>query len=94
MLIGYSAGSFGGGSDLSPPELGNFQGRSDFDVVAYWTLRNLGVGNAALIREARSQMRTENYRMTQVMDRVRDEVAEAYAKAHARFCQIATSEPS
>ncbi|MGO9108408.1 MAG: TolC family protein [Thermoguttaceae bacterium] len=92
VLIGYSSGTFGGGSDLSPPELGNFQGRSDFDAVAFWTLQNLGVGNAALIRQAQSHLRTENYEMTRVLDQVRDEVAEAYARAHARWSQIGTSE--
>ena len=91
-MIGYSAGTFGGGSDLSPPELGNFQGRSDFDAVAFWTLQNLGVGNVALIREAQSHLRTENYQMIRVLDQVRDEVAEAYARAHARWAQIGVSE--
>jgi len=92
VLIGYSTGTFGGGSDLSPPELGNFQGRSDFDAVAFWTLQNLGVGNVALIHEAQSHVRTENYQMTRVLDQVRDEVAEAYARAHARWSQIGTDE--
>ncbi len=92
VLIGYSSGTFGGGSDLSPPELGNFQGRSDFDAVAYWTLQNLGVGNVALIHEAQSHLRTENHQMTRVLDQVRDEVAEAYARARARWSQIATTE--
>jgi outer membrane protein TolC len=92
VLIGYSTGTFGGGSELSPPELGNFQGRSDFDAVAYWTLKNLGVGNAALVHEAQSNVRAENFRMTRVLDQVRDEVAEGYARSHARWFQIAASE--
>ena len=92
VLIGYSAGTFGGGSELSPPEFGDFQGRSDFDAVAYWTLQNLGVGNVALIREAQSRLRTENYQQIRVLDQVRDEVAEAYARAHARWFQIGVSE--
>lgn len=92
VLVGYSSGTFGGGSNLSPPDLGQFAGRSDFDVIAYWTLRNLGVGNRALVNQAASQMRSDNYRMIQVLDQVRDEVAEAYARTRARFAQIATSE--
>ncbi len=92
VLVGFSAGTFGGGSELSPPELGNFQGRSDFDVIAYWTLRNMGVGNAALVRQAQSRVRSENWRLTRIMDQVRDEVAEAHARAHARYAQIATGE--
>ena len=92
VLVGYSAGTFGGGSNLSPPELGNFEGRSDFDAIAFWTLRNLGVGNVALIHEAQSRLRTENYRLIRVLDQVRDEVAEAYARTHARWWQIEVSE--
>ena len=92
VVVGYSSGTFGGGSDLFPPELGKFQGRSDFDAVAFWTLRNLGVGNAALIDEAQSNLRRENYQLIGVLDQVRDEVAEAYARAHARWSQIGTSE--
>jgi outer membrane protein TolC len=92
VLVGYSTGTFGGGSDLSPPELGNFQGRSDFDVVAYWTLRNLGVGNVALIRGAQSRLRTENYQLIRVLDQIRDEVAEGYARAQARWAQIGIGE--
>ena len=83
VLVGYSSGTFGGGSNTFPPELGDFQGRSDFDAIAYWTLRNLGVGNVASIHGAQSNLRRENYQLIGVMDQVRDEVAEAYARAHA-----------
>ena len=52
ILIGFSAGGFGGGSNLVRPVFGGFGGRSDFDVIAYWSLRNLGVGNVAQIKLA------------------------------------------
>ena len=71
--------------------MGNFQGRSDFDAVAYWTLQNLGVGNVALIREAQSHVRSENYQMTRVLDQVRDEVAEAYARRMPVGCRLASA---
>ena len=56
VLIGYSAGTFGGGSNLIAPEprFGDFADREDFDVVFFWSLRNLGVGNVALIRAPRA----------------------------------------
>jgi outer membrane protein TolC len=92
VLVGFSAGTFGAGSNLNPPELGNFDGRTDFDVIAYWSLRNLGVGNRALVNQAASRLRSDNYRMIRVLDQVRDEVAEAYARTFARFAQIGTSE--
>ncbi|HVW36025.1 MAG TPA: hypothetical protein VHB99_01930, partial [Pirellulales bacterium] len=44
ILLGFSAGSFGGGSVLFPPKIGNFGGRNDFDALAVWSLNNLGVG--------------------------------------------------
>src|SRR5262249_35640136 len=47
VLIGFSGGGFGGGSDLAAsrgqPRFGDFSGRTDVDVVMYWSLRNLGV---------------------------------------------------
>jgi outer membrane protein TolC len=92
VIVGFSAGTFGGGSNLATTELGDFDGRTDFDVVAYWTLRNLGVGNRALYNAAASRVRSSNYRQLQVLDRVRDEVAEAYARSRARFSQIDTSQ--
>ena len=61
-------------------------------LVLYWTLRNLGVGNIALVNIARSRLRLSELREVEVLDRVRAEVAEAYARTHARFAQIATGE--
>ena len=92
VLVGYSAGTFGGGSNLSPAALNDFGSRTDFDAVAFWTLRNLGVGNRALVNQAASHVRSDNFRLIQVLNQVRDEVAEAYARSHARFAQITTSE--
>lgn len=92
VLVAYSAGGFGGGSNLVRPVFGGFGGRTDFDAVAYWTLQNLGVGNVALINLARTRLGLSRYQEIAVLDQVRAEVAEAYAKTHARFAQIATSE--
>ncbi len=105
VVLGYSAGDFGGGSDLvargiaqadgtvlRQSRFGNYAGRQDFDAVVYWTLRNLGVGNLAQIRLARSNVRSEELRQLEVLDRVRAEVASAYAATHARYSQIDTGE--
>jgi outer membrane protein TolC len=105
IVLGYSAGTFGGGSNLASAGIlqangtvlqqsrfDNFGGREDFDAVLYWSLRNLGVGNVALIRLAQSNLRTNNFRQIEVLDRVRMEVAQAYARTHARFAQIETAE--
>ncbi|MBY0525274.1 MAG: TolC family protein, partial [Gemmataceae bacterium] len=105
LIVGYSAGTFGGGSNLAAegiaqpdgtvlrqPRFDSFAGRQDFDAVVYWSLRNLGVGNVAMIRLAGSNLRSEQLREIVVLDRVRAEVASAYAATHARFAQIETSE--
>ena len=105
VILGYSAGTFGGGSNLVSEGLpqangtvlrqgrfDNFGQRQDFDAVLYWTLRNLGVGNVALVRLARSNVRASELREVEVLDRVRAEVAVAYAHAHARYAQIGTGE--
>jgi len=105
VSVGYSDSTFGGGSNLAAmeilqpdgtilrqPRFDNFADRQDFDVVVYWSLRNLGVGNLALIRLAQSKVRSDNLRLIEVLDRVRAEVAIAYAQTHARYAQIATEE--
>ncbi len=91
-LIGYSAGGFGGGSNLVRPVFGSMAGRSDLDVISYWTLQNLGVGNLALIKAARARLGVNEYQQIAVLNRVRAEVAVAYARTHARFAQIGTTE--
>jgi outer membrane protein TolC len=105
VILGYSAGTFGGGSNLvaagipqadgtilQEPRFDSFAGRQDFDAVVYWSLRNLGLGNVALVRLAQSNLRASDLRRIEVLDRVRTEVASAYAATHARFAQIDTSE--
>lgn len=92
ILIGFSAGGFGGGSNLVRPVFGGFGGRTDLDVYAYWTLQNMGVGNAALINVARARVGVAQYEQVAILDRVRAEVAEAYARTHARFAQIGSTE--
>src|SRR5262249_24283522 len=98
LILGYSAGTFGGGTNLVAegipqpngtvlrgPRFGRVDDRQDVDVVAFWTLRNLGVGNLALIRAAESRTRASNLRLVETLDRVRGEVARAHARTHARF---------
>jgi outer membrane protein TolC len=105
VVLGYSVGTFGGGSSLASagivqpdgsvlqqPRFDSFAGRQDFDAIVYWSLRNLGVGNVALVKLARSNLRASDLRRIEVLDRVRAEVASAYAATHARFGQIDTRE--
>lgn len=107
VILGFSGGRFGGGSDLvsSPegfvagngqrfiaPRFGNFDNRTDLDVVVFWTFRNLGVGNLALVRAADSRVKQMRLRELETINQVRTEVAEAHARVSARYQQIDASE--
>jgi outer membrane protein TolC len=82
VSLGFSAGSFAGGPS---PAFGKFNNRTDVDLIAYWTLQNMGLGNHALQKERLSeqdQMTLERERMTNVINR---EVASARALALSRW---------
>ncbi len=86
IALGFSAGTFGGGSDLvAPPLFGNFSGRSDFDVMALWTLMNAGAGNASLRNRRRAQRGEATADRTIILNQIRDEVATAKAEAAAQL---------
>jgi outer membrane protein TolC len=87
-LVGFSAGGFAGGSNLVRPIFGGMSGREDLDAIMYWTIRNLGAGNIALIRLADAQLRVTNFHQIEILNQVRADVAEAYARTHARYNQI------
>jgi outer membrane protein TolC len=91
-IVGFSAGGFGGGSNLVRPIFGGFAGREDLDAIMYWTIQNLGVGNVALIRLADAQLKRNQFQQIEILNRVRADVAEAYARTHARYAQIGTYE--
>jgi outer membrane protein TolC len=91
-LVGFSAGSFGGGSNLVRPIFSGLGGRTDLDAIVYWTIQNLGVGNVALIRMADARLKVANFQQVEILNRVCAEVAEAYARTHARYAQIGVYE--
>jgi outer membrane protein TolC len=91
-LVGFSAGAFGGGSNLVRPIFGGLGGRTDLDAIVYWTIQNLGVGNIAMIRMADAQLKVAQFRQVEILNTVRADVAEAYARAHARYAQIGVYE--
>lgn len=91
-LLGFSAGAFGGGSNLVRPIFGGFGGREDFDVIVYWTIQNLGLGNVALINQAKARLQIAKYEQVEILNMVRADIAEAYARTHARYAQIGVYE--
>lgn len=92
VLIGYSGGVFGGGSNLVRPIFGGVSGRTDLDAVTYWSLQNLGIGNRAMIRAADAKAQQARAREVVVLNRVRAEVAEARARSFARLAQVGVTE--
>jgi outer membrane protein TolC len=107
VILGYSAGGFGGGSNLISqpggfvnssgqqvvgPRFGDFAGRSDFDLVVCWTFKNMGVGNWAMVKIADSRAKQSQFREIEMLNQVRSEVAEAHARVASRYLQIELAE--
>jgi outer membrane protein TolC len=88
IWLGFSGGVFGGGSNLVPPLVGNFGGRTDFDVRVYWTLLNLGAGNLSLIRNRQAEIGQATAERARTINRARDEVSASLADAQAAKNQI------
>ena len=91
-MVGFSAGGFAGGSNLVRPIFGGMSGRTDLDAIMYWTIQNMGAGNIALIRLANAQLKVTEFQQIEILNQVRADVAEAYARTHARYNQIGTYE--
>jgi outer membrane protein TolC len=91
LTAGFSAGQFGGGSDLAERRFDHFSGRTDVDVLAVWSLENLGFGNRALVRREQALVRQAEAERARVTDMVRDEVARAVADAADQLRQVATA---
>jgi outer membrane protein TolC len=91
LWLGFSGGAFGGGSNLVPPLVGNFAGRTDFDIRLYWTLLNLGAGNLALIKERRAQLTQAVAEQALAINRARSEVSSSLAGAGAAQNEIAVA---
>ncbi len=71
MAVGaYAAGPNG--------DLGHFRLRSDWDVGAYWELRNLGLGNRALIRQRKAEYELAISQDFRFQDLVAREVTQAW----------------
>jgi outer membrane protein TolC len=88
LWLGYSAGAFGGGSNLVGPELANFAGRNDFDVMAFWTFENLGLGNLSRQKRRKAEVGVAVGERSRVIALVRSEVGAAYADVSAARQQV------
>jgi outer membrane protein TolC len=87
LSVGFSAGTFGGGSDQADTRFGHFGGRTDFDALAVWSLDNAGLGNWAVQRRLRADVDAAEAERARVIRQVGREVADAYAVSAARLRQ-------
>lgn len=85
ILLGVSYGGFGAGTG---GQIANGGSRFDFDGVAWWELRNLGLGERAARDNARAQIQQARMQEVQTMDLVAREIVEAYSQVQARQRQI------
>jgi outer membrane protein TolC len=95
LSAGYSAGGFGGTTNLpitAGPPSGPFNSRTDFDFYAFWTLQNMGIGNLALQRRRWAEVNEAEAERVVTANRIRDEVAQAYADVAARRRQMGVAE--
>jgi outer membrane protein TolC len=65
--------------------------RVDLDAIAYWEMRQLGFGDAAARRNAKSQLRQTQVQQMATMDLVAREIVEAHAQVQSRSQQIETA---
>lgn len=91
VLLGISHTGFGGGTGS---ELNDFGDRFDLDAVAWWEIRNLGLGERAQRSIAATRQQQASWQHVQTMDRVAREVIEAHAQVTSRRRQIAVAESS
>ena len=88
LQVGLSAGGFGGGEGSA---LGNFGGRTDFDALMVWEVRNLGLGNRALQHERISQHAQAGLQVQQLIDTVSSQIVAAYYQVQSRQQQVEAS---
>lgn len=92
LIAGLSGGVFGGGSNLVTYTFGRFDGRTDFDVLAVWSLQNFGFGNAARQNQTSARTDQATSQLIGVENRIRAEVGEALAEVQAARSQLAAVE--
>jgi outer membrane protein TolC len=88
LAVGYSAGAFGGGSNLVPSDFGPLSGRSDLQVMAVWNVQNLSAGNVSRVRGASAIVGQAMESYAIALNQIRRDVAEAQAAAQTALAQV------
>jgi outer membrane protein TolC len=87
VILGASYGDFAGGVGSG---FDNSGGRLETDVIAFWEIRNLGLGERAARAEARSVLQQAHISQVAMMDRVARQVTEAQIQVVNRAREIPT----
>ncbi len=85
VILGMTYGGLGGSAGRGVTD---FDDRFDFDVAAWWEVRQLGLGEGASRRAARSRADQTRWQQVQLMDQVAQEVSEAATRVRRRQEQI------
>jgi outer membrane protein TolC len=88
ISAGFSAGEFGGGSNQVDKIFGHMGSRTDVDALAVWSFQNLGLGNLAVQRRIRAEVREAMAERIRTMNQIRQEVAEALALVRQRQAEV------
>lgn len=92
VSVGFSGGAFGGGSnrqDLGVPAFWQtFGGRTDFDVMAIWSMQNLGFGNLAIQRRACAEREQAVAARGLIANQIAREVGNAFAAIEAKKREV------
>jgi uncharacterized protein (TIGR03000 family) len=82
-------GVFGGGADGT---MGNFRTRFDYEVQVLWELKNMGFGNAALMKQKKAEYEVSKIQAYRMQDLVAREVSEAFAQMQSARDRVAMAE--
>ena len=91
VSVGFSGGAFGGGSNQVASDFSSLQGRTDFDVLAVWSMEGLGFGNRARKRAAGAVVGQTVADLEATRADIRRQVSEAHTDVRAAARQIETT---
>lgn len=67
------------------PAFGRVRGRTDIDVICFWTLQGAGLGNYARVRQNRATLNQSYAERLRILNEVRREVSVAYNTSAQQF---------
>jgi outer membrane protein TolC len=85
VLLGFSYGGMGGGLGST---IVNADDRWDADAVAFWEVRNLGIGERSARNETSALIQQAQMRELAVLDQVAREVVEAHTQVLKRASRV------